>query len=140
MRDENRHRRNDMTLVSDDGERFEVFIRQSLVFAENFSVGLTYLSKEGRQITLVRFNGQHNQTSDPLISATPHFSFHIHKATAENLNNGRLEKHPATTTVLYVSFNEALAVFFDKVSVEGVKKYFPEISPMPLFEFSRRAT
>ncbi|HXA21644.1 MAG TPA: hypothetical protein VNW90_05045, partial [Acetobacteraceae bacterium] len=37
----------------------------------------------------------------------PHFQYHVHQATAENLNNGRYDKHPASATRLYASFAEA---------------------------------
>jgi hypothetical protein len=68
FKEENRHRRKDMRLQSANGEQriFDVFIRQSLEFAEDFSLGLVYLSPEGKRMTLVRFNGQHDQSNDPL--------------------------------------------------------------------------
>lgn len=64
MKEEFRHRRNDMKLGSGGGEQFEVFMRQSLEFQEDFSIGLVFLSPEGKSILLIRFNGQHDQANE----------------------------------------------------------------------------
>lgn len=52
-------------------------------FAEDFSLGLVYLL-DGKRMTLVRYNGQHEQTTDLVDIQSLHFQYHIHKATAEN--------------------------------------------------------
>ncbi len=137
MKEENRHRRNDMVVVSDAGEAFEVFIRQSLEFDEDFSVGLVYLSPEGRRIVLIRFNGQHEQTNDAIEAAKPHFNYHIHKVTADDLNEGRMEKHPAAVSTAYASLSEALGEFFTAIGLDGFERYFPEAVPLPLFKPGR---
>jgi hypothetical protein len=54
MKEENRHRRNDMKLRGPEGEQFEVFIRQSLEFPEDFSIGLVFFAPEGKRVTLGR--------------------------------------------------------------------------------------
>lgn len=56
-----KHSRNDMELESLDGNHgFRAFMRQSLEFTEDFSVGLEYLPKdEPGRFCLVRCNGMH---------------------------------------------------------------------------------
>jgi len=132
MKKEHRHRRNDMAVVSDSNEAFNVFIRQSTEFPEDFSIGLDYFAPDGKRITLIRFNGQHEQTTTP-FSDNPHFNYHIHRATSENLNNGRLAKHPASITESYASLDEAIAEFMEITKIEGWQKHFPNAVPMPLF-------
>ncbi len=133
MKEENRHRRNDMVVINSEGDEFDVFIRQSLDFAEDFSVGLVYRSKDGKRITLVRYNGQHEQSDKP-FSDNPHFSYHIHRATADNLNNGRFEKHPASITETYGSFDEAIREFMKAICINDWQKYFPCAVDLPLFQ------
>lgn len=133
MKEENRHRRNDMVVVSSEGGEFDVFIRQSLDFAEDFSVGLVYRTDDGKRITLVRYNGQHEQSDKPFTD-NPHFSYHVHRATADNLNNGRFEKHPATITETYASFDEAIGEFMTGTSIKDWQKHFPNAVEMPLFQ------
>ena len=84
---ENRHHLKDIRVQSTDGNEqfFDVFIRQSLEFSENLSLGLMYLSPEGKRVTLVRFSGQHEQSSDPLDQQRTHFQYHTHIATEVNL-------------------------------------------------------
>ena len=103
FKEELRHRRRDFRLqaVDDSALSFSVFIRQSLEFAEDFSLGLVYLSEDGKRMTLVRYNGQRDQSNNPYDLAKPHFQYHVHKATPENLNNGRYDKHPAMITRQY---------------------------------------
>lgn len=141
FKEENRHRRKDMRL-RDAGDRtreFNVFIRQSLEFAEDFSIGLIYSSPEGKRITLIRYNGQHEQSNDPFSAVAPHFQYHIHKATPDNLNNGRFEKHPARITDSYGSFEEAIREFLFAVGLSDgdIAKYFPGLGALPLFDGMR---
>jgi hypothetical protein len=137
FKEENRHRRKDMRLQSvDDPVRiFEVFIRQSLEFAEDFSLGLLYLSQDGKRMTLVRYNGQHHQSNDPLDLAKMHFQYHIHKATADNLNDGRYDKHPAALAARYASFEEATTEFLAAIYLDpkDVARHFPGREDLPLF-------
>lgn len=137
FKEENRHRRKDMRLQSTDGHNrtFEVFIRQSLEFSEDFSLGLMYLSPEGKRMTLVRFNGQHDQSNDPLDLAKTHFQYHIHTATAANLNDGRYDKHPAAPAARYASFEEATVEFLAAIQLDqgDVARHFPGFEDLPLF-------
>lgn len=137
FKEENRHRRKDMGLQPVDGRQgsFEVFIRQSLEFAEDFSLGLVFVSPEGKRMTLVRFNGQHDQTTDILTLENLHFQYHIHQATPENLNNGRFEKHSASVKADYASFEEATASFLHHIGVieQDIALHFPGSDELPLF-------
>lgn len=137
FKEENRHRRKDMRLydIADAKRIFTVFIRQSLEFAEDFSLGLVYLSLEAKRMTLIRYNGQHDQSNDPFDKAKTHFQYHIHKATPENLNNGRYDKHPALSSGDYASFEEATAAFLAAINLrmEDVGIHFPGMDTLPLF-------
>ncbi len=64
----------------------------------------------------------------------PHFQYHVHKATPDNLNNGRLEKHPASVTD-YGSFEEATSKFLAVIGLtnDDIAKYFPSMGTLPLF-------
>jgi hypothetical protein len=136
-KDEYRHRRKDFRLRAIDDPKllFSVFMRQSLEFDEDFSLGLVYLSPDGKRMTLVRYNGQHDQSNDPYDLVKPHFQYHVHKATPENLNNGRYDKHPASATRLYASFAEATREFLAAIGVraQDIAKYFPGMDSLPLF-------
>ena len=135
--EENRHRRRDMRLQDMGAEKriFSVFIRQSLEFAEDFSLGLVYLSQDGKRMTMIRYNGQHDQSNDPYDLAKSHFQYHIHKATAENLNNGRYAKHPAIATRDYASFGEATTEFLQTIGLraDDISIHFPGMDSLPLF-------
>ena len=122
--------------VRDTKVVFDVFLRQSLEFAEDFSLGLVYLSQDdGKRMTMIRYNGQHDQSNDPYDQTKTHFQYHIHKATAENFNNGRYDKHPANTTLEYASFEEATMAFLSGIGLrpQDIENHFPGMDLLPLF-------
>lgn len=142
FKEEFRHRRKDFRLqaVKNTNLLFSVFMRQSLEFAEDFSLGLVYLSEDGKRFTMIRYNGQHDQSNNPYDLAKPHFQYHIHKATPENLNNGLYDKHPAAATPLYASFVEATQRFLTAIGVrsQDIAKHFPGTDSLPLFRDWRK--
>ena len=131
MKQERGSRRNNMMLQSRNGEyRFRVFMRQSLEFEEDFSIGLDYFPKdEPGSICLLRCNGQHGVTL-----VFPHHShYHIHRAKAEDVNAGiKIERHVEIASQ-YASFRDGLAYFLTVIGLEEVDKYFPGLKQKSLF-------
>lgn len=82
----------------------------------------------------MRYNGQHDIAKDVVESVKTHFTFHIHYAIPENLNDGRYEKHPSRPTTRYASFNEAINGFMLEANVGDYASYFPELKYLPLLE------
>jgi hypothetical protein len=131
MRTEGKMKRKEMTLRSSDGsEAFRVFLRQSLEFAENFSLGLIYVPiGDPGSFALVRCNGQHGGT----VSQPHHAYYHIHKCTADDLNDGILEPRRIEQTSAYASYLEALGYFLDMINLENAEVFFPGIRQRLLF-------
>ncbi len=126
-----KHKRNDMTLKSMDGKHsFRVFLRQSEVFPENFSVGLVYQPGEDPgSFQLLRCNGQHGGER-----IHPHHAvFHIHRSKADDINAGILEPRQIDQAVAFASFREALAHFCRLIKLENPDDCFPGISQTQLF-------
>ena len=123
------HWRNDMKLVAEkvDGE-FQVFIRRSDDFPENFSIGLTYDPKDGRgEITLIRCNGQHGVFGGTFDPNHPHWGYHIHRATEASIVAGLRPENHAESTAAYASFEEAVQHFVRLINLkaEEADKHFP---------------
>lgn len=134
MRTEGQMQRNEMELESLDGTYlFRVFMRQSLQFSENFSIGLNYSPKdEPGSFCLLRCNGMHGGHK-----AHPHhLHCHIHRSKAEDINAGlRIERHIEATTE-YAAFRDALRYFLLRVNVQSadLSQYFPGITRPDLFD------
>lgn len=114
------------TLQSSNGEyNFNVFIRGSMHFKENFSIGMDYNPKEEKgTIYLIRCNGAHGENT-----VFPHHAtFHIHKASAHTINNGLKPESNIEETSEYASLDEAVQFFSKEVNIDITdrKKYFPE--------------
>jgi len=125
---ENQHYRGGFELESIDGLRkYSVFIRKHKVFFENFSIGLVYNSDEGK-IHLLRFNGNHGENIINRTNKLHHFTYHIHKMTAESINAGNLtDPDFVEITKEYASYEQAFDYFCKYINIIDYEKHFSKI-------------
>lgn len=128
--------RKDFKAQSVGGESlFTVFLRQNIDFNENFSVGLIYHSIEGKKIMLLRMNGNHGETVQNPLRPIPHFNYHIHKITPEEIENGNItDPKFSLVTDKYVSFEQAIRYFMIHTNILDSGKYFPNFEQLSLFD------
>lgn len=137
-REEHHQRRCDLQLerVSDGKQCFSVFVRQSLTFVENVSVGLRYRTENPGApiVTLTRYNGPHGEFS---IQPDQHYAQpHIHRVTEAEMSSGSAypqEKHRALTD-RYSTFEECLRIFFADASVQNYSDFFPDSGQARLWD------
>ena len=117
--------RNEATLESLDRQHtFRVFFRLNAKFTENFTVGLDFFPRdEPGAICLLRCNGPHG----PHVLWPHHIQFHIHKALAEEVNEGRKSEAFAEVTASYGSFEEAIRHFGSFCHVTDWDLHFPDL-------------
>lgn len=132
------HRRCNLVLEDASGDErvFSVFIRQNIVFIENFSIGLVYKTEDKvlGSITLVRYNGPHGETSR---NEDGHYAkSHIHRITAEEVQSGIMQPQEKNREITerYSTFEGALKAFLHDVGIVNDLEYFPELSQMGLFD------
>lgn len=98
-----------------------MFIRESKIFLENFSIGLNVII-DGEEIALRRFNGRHGPTE-----AHPHhIEFHSHSPLWKN-GERSIKSLKAISKEEYVSFHDALTVVCNRCKIEGMEAYFPSL-------------
>lgn len=129
MRVEGLHRRADIKISSEDGSKqFVIFIRQSIEFSENFSIGLRYVPNDGTDsLILFRCNGPHGPSNGSL-SGTHHPHPHVHTATSSNLEEGLRPERGAEITTEFAELWGATSFFLDRVSFPSDQraKCFPQ--------------
>jgi len=112
------------TLKSVSGTyNFSGFINQNSTFAENFSIGLFFNSKEEKvKITLLRCNGPHGMTKE-----LHHAVCHIHTVIAEDINNGNKAEKNIKQTNEYSTLEDAIQFFVKYINIVPTdrQKYFP---------------
>lgn len=112
-------------LKSIDGQySFNGFINQNLTFSENFSIGLSYNPKEEKgTVVLLRCNGAHGGT----IHHPHHASCHIHRTTAEGINNGVKSEDRIELTTEYSTLEDAIQYYVKLINLSSTdkQKYFP---------------
>ena len=130
FREENRHLgcRLELESVSDEEKKFKVFIRQSVEFIENFSIGLQH-----EIFILTRYNGPHGESSR---HSDGHYAKpHIHRITAAEIASRNMvpqEKHRKITDK-YRTSEEALWIFFRDTGTINFAKHFSELRQTKLF-------
>lgn len=131
----NGHYRNSMDLCSVDGKhKFHVYMRKNEKFQENFSIGLEYCPNDGTpNITLLRCNGPHGEHINDWKIDEHFFGYHIHIATAENINSGLRPEKNAVLTNSYATFEDALSYFLNRCNIIGAEKYFVKYNQITLF-------
>jgi hypothetical protein len=137
FKEECQHLRNDFGLTSLDGtKKFSVFLRRNANFQENFSIGLIYCLPEGGNVQLIRLNGNHGEVVEDILRPSPHFGYHIHKISHEELDRGLSDPKFSHETKEYASFEQALNYFFTLVNIKDAEKYFNFNDQLNLFKDS----
>ena len=111
---------------------FSGFITKNLTFAENFSIGLTYSSKDDKgRTTLLRCNGPHGMTKE-----LHHAACHIHIVTAEDVNNGIKAERNIKQTNGYSTLEDAVQFFVKYINIvptDRGKCFSPPMGQTDLF-------
>ena len=111
----NSHKQRNFFAESEDGKRYQIYQRQNLNDAKDFSCGLSLLKKGGKPISLVRYNGSSH------IHGTIRYQCHIHFATAEALGAGRKADSYAEETTRYSTLEGALACLIKDCGIQELK-------------------
>lgn len=135
--EENRSRHCTLYLVSSDqtNRKFSVFVRQTVLFPKNFSIGILYLDAPGNlsDSPLTRYNGSHGDNSR---APDGHYEQpHIHYLTAAEVASGS-RKPPErliVNTDKYSTLEEALPIFFTDTNTQNYINYLPELLHSRLF-------
>ena len=89
----NRSLRNKASLVSSNGNyTYDLFLRQSEEFIEDFSVGLMWTNAAkyisvNKEIILIRFQGPHD--SGKPMGEDLHHDYHVHQISVDDIKNRR---------------------------------------------------
>lgn len=132
MKIERGSKRNSMKLKSRKGDCFfRVFMRQSVTFPEEFSIGLQYLPVDEKEdLMLIRCNGKHSTYKEG--HPPHHYVFHIHKAKEDNIKKGKRPEFGGEMTKEYASFEQALSYFLKLVNVINAGEHFNDIDQIEI--------
>lgn len=123
----NRHRKNTVYLSSESGKyEYKLFLRQSELFIEDFSVGLiwtnpAHLTGIPKNIILLRCQGPHDGKAPQ--STDIHHDYHIHKITLRDLEEKRYQKpSDRTVTTEFFSFEQAIFYLMNRCHIKDMDK------------------
>lgn len=75
------HARSELEVAGEDGHRFLVRLRQSLLNPIDFSAILSVYVAGGAEVRLRRYNGKSHPHSNRIEREPPFYDFHIHRLT-----------------------------------------------------------
>ena len=124
----NRSYRNKIDLISlDSNYTFELFLRQSDIFSEDFSVGIKWANASkyvgiNKEIILIRYQGPHD--SGKPLGEDLHHDYHIHQITVEDINERRyLCPSNKEISKEFSSFSDALFSIVSHCDIIDLDKY-----------------
>ena len=111
------HRQRSFQVTAEDEAdgRFQVYLRQNLEDASDFSCGIAYLPRGAPPLTLARYNGPSHEHGD--IAYRPH----IHRASENAIAAGRKAESDATESDRFESLEGAMACLIADFNVGGLK-------------------
>jgi hypothetical protein len=100
---EAKHRKSscDAASLAESGQLFRIYLRQSLILADNFSCGIEWKSPDGDWITLARYNGSSHPHTNKLDLKEMKNVCHVHRITVEAIQNGWEHENFATPCYEY---------------------------------------
>lgn len=104
---------------SDKNIRFELFTRQNMEMAEDFSCGIRWLAPGGEDMILVRYNGSSHPHPNKIERNRLEFANHIHRTTERYIEIGKPDGF-AEITDRYTTMNGAFNCLLRDCNVEGV--------------------
>ena len=96
-------------------KRFQVYQRQNLEDASDFSCGILYLPRGAPPLTLARYNGPSHEHGE--IDYRPH----IHRASEKAISAGKKAESDAKASDRFESLEGALACLMEDFNVRGLK-------------------
>ena len=133
----NRSRRCNILCSSVDGTyQFEIFLRQSTEFIEDFSVGLIWknASSDGSTLPeciLIRCQGPHDGKEE--LGSDLHHTFHTHTLTSTDVHEHRYKKpSKRESTDHFASFEQAIQFFEAHCHVPGLSSVSPNSNILQL--------
>lgn len=117
------HDQKNYTLTSDDGEEFNLYLRQNTMegMEDDFSCGLSWISETSEVLTLLRYNGSSHDHPNPMEKERTGFNCHIHKATEKYIKAGRKADGFAEATDRYSTLQGALHCLVNDTNITGLK-------------------
>ncbi len=95
--------------------QFELYQRQNINDAQDFSAGLSVIKPDGIRLTLCRYNGGSH------VHREIGFRCHIHKATAVAMREGRKAEDHADETDRYRTLDGALFCLVSDCAIAGLR-------------------
>jgi hypothetical protein len=127
----NGSRRMNLKLYSEKLDtHYQMRLRQSLTFGEDFSILLIWNAREvSADITILRCNGPHGGNR----KYKHHFMPHIHRLNLELAARNIFKEDVVELTEEYTTFESAIYHFCSICNIQNAEKYFPEQYNVPLF-------
>ena len=122
MKTVGKHTQVNYDVESGGGDRFLLYVRQSLLIGDGFSCGLVLQLPDGQKLALVRYNGPDHTHGNPLENENIRLTAHIHKATSRYILSAYKDDRYAEKTNRYSDVSGALGCILRDCNISGLKE------------------
>ncbi len=116
--------------VSDAGDDFLIYLRQSNILTDDFSCGIKWKTSDGEWIVLARYNGSSHVHTNRIDGEVFVQQCHVHHITVEAVQRGWSHENYAIATDLYSTLSEAKCLLAKEFNVHDL---VPESSQLLLW-------
>jgi len=113
---EEKHKRIDYEVIAkQEPYKFRIYLRQNILYPDDFSCGIRWMMPSGETLTLARYNGCSHIHDDI------EYKYHIHCATEVAIQQGRKPESHADHTNQYHTIKGALHCLLTDFNITGLE-------------------
>jgi hypothetical protein len=117
-------------VVSDAGDDFLIYMRQSKILNDDFSCGIKWKTSDGEWVVLARYNGSSHVHTNRIDGEVFVQQCHVHQITVEAVERGWSHENYAEASDAYATLNEAKCLLASEFNVQEL---IPENSQLLLW-------
>jgi len=104
--------------VSDAGDDFLIYMRQSKILNDDFSCGIKWKTSDGEWVVLARYNGSSHVHTNRIDGEVFVQQCHVHQITVEAVERGWSHENYAVASDAYATLNEAKCLLASEFNVQ----------------------
>ena len=116
--------------ISDVGDDFLIYMRQSKILNDDFSCGIKWKTPDGDWVALARYNGSSHVHTNRIDGEVFVQQCHVHQITVEAVQRGWSHENYAVANDSYATLNEAKHLLANEFNVQDL---VPENSQLSLW-------
>jgi hypothetical protein len=105
---------------AEDGDDFQIYMRQNQILQDDFSCGIKWKSPEGEWVVIARYNGSSHVHTNRVDGQRIQHQCHVHQMTVEAVRQGWSHENFALPTDRYFTLEDAKLALAEDFNLVGL--------------------